>query len=516
MLASWTKTDGARRRWSRGANVAAQVFLAFWLLVVVNGWAFQYSWRVDLTREQKWAIDDSTIEFLRSLPKSVDVVIPYRAKDVNAYTLLSYQVIERSKRLLDEFQTHAGPRLRVAEYVDVINDPAGWTRLRDQYEIDTPNLIYFFLAGETSKDRFVAIRPEDLAEFQLPSLARPEVVPKVVREHLAEGLSNALRRVVVAEQQRVLFSQGHGEPRLESEKGISIGTLHRDLVGRGYDVGAIDLLATPEVPADTALLVLLSVGADFSAYRGEARAAILEHVARGGSVLLFKPDQGNSGLEGALKDRGITLRDEWIVAEGEGRRPWQLLTTSINGAHPACSGLTMGEFRVAAQFAHRMEVVPPAMAVLSSPPNSWLERDLKYIRRDADEPFDSYPIIATVDNLYANSDRSLAPAAGADVAVEDTVPQGRWAVCGSWMLVLDPNNSALGWGSYQGGARQLILRTINWLTMRDLPVAGEGRVVKTTQLVVEDVARPLWWLALVFLPVTPLLAGIVVFLMRRG
>ena len=148
------------------------------------------------------------------------------------------------------------PRLRVAAYVDVLRDPEGWTRLRDEYSIDTPNLIYFFIAEQP--ERFVAVRPEDLAEFQLPTIYTPEVVPKVVRENLVEGLTNALRRVVVTERPRVVFSQGHGEIRLEGYGDAwAVENLRQDLVGRGYAVWGGQPLRTPpeSLPDDVGAVV---------------------------------------------------------------------------------------------------------------------------------------------------------------------------------------------------------------------------------------------------------------------
>ncbi|MEM7166775.1 MAG: Gldg family protein [Planctomycetota bacterium] len=501
MVKLWKKTAGSKRRWTRGSNVAMQVLLAFWLLVVVNGWAFQYSWRTDLTGEQKWAIDPTTIEFLRQLPQNVEVVIPYRSPGRNPGALLEYQVMERAKRLLEEFQMHT-PRLRVAAYVDVLRDPEGWSRLRDEYNLDTPNLIYLFIDGEQDQGRYISVRPQDLARFRLPTLDAPEIVPGIQSENLAEGLTNALRRLLVSERPRVLFSQGHGEIRLSGPQGAwKVESFRQDLVGRGYDVGEIDLLQTPVVPTGTALLVLVAAGPDFDAYRGEARAAIVDHVERGGAVMLFSPDQGGSGLEGALRERGITMHEDWLVAESDTRQPWQLLTTEINGTHPIFSGLEYGSFRVAFQVAHHVEVQEPATALLASAADTWLERSFKHIRREATEPLASYPVVAVVDNLVAE---------GSDQA------QGRWAVFGAWSMVLNAEgNSALRWGAYQGGARQMILRTVNWLTQQELPVAGEGRPVKTTRVVVEDIERPLWWLALVFLPSAPLLAGLCVFFLRR-
>lgn len=485
-----------RSRWQTGLNVLAQVFLALWLLLVVNSWAFKHSHRVDLTREKIHELDSGTIELLEGLPRPVEVVIPF-SNQTDERAVLFQKVLDRAVRTCEEFQL-VNPGFRLVSAVDILRDPTGWEQIKSQYEIDSPDAIYLF-----SGERREVVLPTDLAQFQLPTAQNPNVQPALVAERVAEALATAIKRVLTDERPRVLITQGSGEVSLENPRvQWSLRSFQGSLGARGYEVFAHDLRLEPEIPENTSLVVLVCAGPDgFDPLRGERRDAIQRYLDSGGSLMVFLPVRGASGLEPLLQEFGITAGDSHVAIVGPepGRRrgPTTFLMTSlVNSVHEACRGLEWGSFEAELRLYRPLHLDPEgdALALLSSPQESWLESDYRYLRRDAQDSVGSFPLIAAAESTSG----------------------ARVVVFGSWSSVLDPQPRAPA-GFFRTGARRLILNTTHWLVRDPVPEAGGGRELGAERMVLNDrFVFAIRWMALLVLPACAILAGLLAFWIRRS
>lgn len=489
------RTPRRNRRLAVSANVVAQLLLATWLLLIVNGWAFKNSWRVDLTRDKKYALDPSTEQFIRQLPRGVDVVVAFSNRSTSE-AALAQQALDRAIRLCEEFQL-VNPSFRLAETVDVLRDPAGWDRVKERYSIEAPDCVYLF-----SGDRRETLLPTDMASFRLPSASNPNVTPELVSERVAEALAAAVKRVVSLDQPVIRFTQGSGEMSVESPRGQwSLGLFRRSLVDRGYEVETIDLRTTEDVPPKTDLLVLVCGGPDgFEPLRGQRRDAVERYLDGGGSLLVFLPFTGATGLERLLTNHGILPGDTFVAVDGPspGRRSGPTtfqIAGFVNEGHPAALGLTFGEFEAEVDSYRHLQLDPesPAQALLSSSDDSWLERDLSLLRRHESDPVGRFPL----------------------VAASEVAAGSRVVVFGSWSSILDPSPTRRA-GRYGKGVQRLVLGSVHWLVREELGEVGSGRELAVERIpLTAGLLRAYRWSALVVLPGCSILAGLFAFWLRR-
>ncbi len=484
---------GARRPFV-ALNVAAQVLLFCWLLVVLNSWGFRQSWRFDLTRDQRYEVPDETRKALAGLTEDVEVVALF-LHSRSELGAIEHDVLMRGLRACREFELLA-PRFRVVEVVDSGREPEKAAMLRERRGIEIPNRIYL-LSGEARE----VLAPDDLAELRRPTPGNPEA--EVLREFAGEAVSNALVRIAEKERPRVAFSYGSGEvtpgqPRAEA----SIEALMRALRDRGFELAALDLRTVAEIPAETRLLVIVAGGGlyEFQPLPQPARAAVAAFVERGGCLLLFLPAEGVCGLEGLLKEIGIRPRGDQgeIVAMRleRGGRPADhvaLEARAFNAQHPIASGFRFEDFRAELYYSRALAVEQPAEAILSSDAASWLETNPSLPRRDAEEEQGSFPLMAA----YGGS-RIEAPGSY----------RGKVVVFGTWTAALDR--------FFAGDLRRLILNSAYWLTDRDRLAAGIGRDPETDRVrLTAPLLSAFFWAVVVATPLAALLGGLFVFWVRR-
>lgn len=495
-MVSLPKVPATRRRWAVGSNVLLQILLASWLLLLVNGWAFKNSWRVDLTREHKHVLDPATLEFLRTLPRGVEVVIPFSNRR-SPEALVAQRILDRAIRVCEEFEL-ANPSFHLAEAVNVLRDPVGWTNVREKYKIEAADCVYLF-CGE----RREVLLPSDMARFFVPETPDPDVVTRIESEHVAEALASAVKRVISTDRPRVWFAQGSGEMPVDAPRGQwAINAFRQSLVDRGYEVAAVDLRTEPEVDADLDLLILVCGGPDgFTPYSGDRREAIERFVDRGGSLLVFMPILGGVGLEDLFRRRGLDPGDSFVTVDGPSpgrvRGPTTFMITGlVNETHPATRGLRVGEFDAEVTGYRAVHVDPQsgAQSLLTSPAGAWLERDPRSLRRDESDPVGQFSLIAVG---------------------EEGSGGGRLVVVGGWNTVLDAS-TATGTGRFEGGARRLIMSIAHWLVRDELAEVGPGRTLEADRIVLtEGLLRAFRWCAWFVMPACVLIGGLTAFWLRR-
>jgi len=461
-------------------HVALQVLLATWILWVGNAWAFRHSWRIDLTRDRHLTIPEETRQFLRELPKRVDVVVPY-GFGTSAADRLGARVLARAVRTIEEFEL-VNPYCHLAEHVHIGREPLRWQQLREERSIDLPNRIYLF-AGE----RRETVALEDLAEFD-----EGQDGPVLVRERVPEALAAALLRVVREDAPRMLFTTGHGETAIDDARpDVGIAAWVRDLRDRGIEISPIDIRAQGRIPDEADAIVVVggevSPEGGFEPFGPDERAVLERFLERGGHLLVFLPFEGQSGLEPLLATRGIApLAGLVTTAErGAGGGFGALEVSEFDGDHPTTARFRSGEDSLELTSFRALGAESPAVSLLRSSPDSWREMPPLDGVRDADEPLGPF---------------SLAAAAGSD--------GGRLIVLGSWTPPLDI--------FYRGETRRLLLGIADWLTGRGGVPAGVGRIDPGDRVHLSPgVTRAFFWTCIVTMPGSALALGLVVWILRR-
>jgi len=107
-----------------------------------------------------------------------------------------------------------------------------------------------------------------------------------------QSLTNALISVSRQRQQWLVFIEGHGERSLFDQNQFSYSTWRQRLEGQGFKLHAHNLIETPQLPENTAALVIASPTRDW--LPGEV-AIVSDYLDKGGNLLwLADPDHTNS------------------------------------------------------------------------------------------------------------------------------------------------------------------------------------------------------------------------------
>jgi ABC-2 type transport system permease protein len=137
-MAEQTEKSGPKkiRRVQIGLNVLVQVFLALFLVMMVNSIAFRHYKRWDFSRDQKYALSDKTKRFLQTIKGKVRVTIFFSpnnpiASDVQTL-LTEYQYaakgkidienidpernLSRAKEVLEKYKVVSEESLLVIDY----------------------------------------------------------------------------------------------------------------------------------------------------------------------------------------------------------------------------------------------------------------------------------------------------------------------------------------------------------------------------------------------------------------
>ncbi len=463
-------------------HVALQLLLAFWIVWVGNAWAFRHSWRIDLTRDQRYAIAPETTEFLRALPKRVEIIVPYSFGS-SAADRIRARVFARAIRTIEEFEL-VNPYCRLEENLNIARDPLRWESLRNEKSLGSPNRIYLF-AG----DRRETITFEDLAEMRETPNG-----PVLERERVPEALAAALERVVHDDAPRWLFSQGHGEiSPTDAEPRLGVASWVRDLAERGVSLESSDLRQGGAIPDGIDVLVVIAGGngeAPFDPFSSEVRGDVERFLDRGGDLLLMLPFYGECGLEPLLAPMGIEFRNG-LVHSGGGDAASGIGSIQVwdyDEQHPITKRFRFEEDKIELNSFRSLVVTPPAIPLVTTSPDTWLEFDLDGVH-DASEPAGPFPVVACLEG---------SPDSG----------RGRVVVFGSWTPVLDV--------FHRSQSRRLLLSACDWLAEREGPTVGVGRVDASDRVnLTADEGRFWFWLTIFAFPGSALAVGLGVWGLRR-
>lgn len=193
-----------------------------------------------------------------------------------------------------------------------------------------------------------------------------------------QSLTNALISVSRQQQQWLVFIEGHGERSLFEKNSFSFATWARQLESQGFKLQAQDLITTPQIPANTAAVVIASPTEDW--LPGEVEL-VKDYLNGGGNLLwLADPEQSDSLM--ALSEMlGIefitgTVMDPTALSLGLEDPRFVLISDYAN--HPigqAVASVSLLADAIAIQETERLEQNQPwrSLNLLSSQPGAWVE-----------------------------------------------------------------------------------------------------------------------------------------------
>jgi ABC-type uncharacterized transport system involved in gliding motility auxiliary subunit len=378
-----------------------------------------------------------------------------------------------------------------------------------RYQRHKPDLTLNFVDPDMAPDRVrsegISMDGEMVVEYQGRKLH--------VQQMTEQALTNTLHKLARAGERKVLFLEGHGERNPEGGANHDYGAFGEQLRNKGFHLARLNLTATPEIPADAALLVIASPQVDL--FPGEVRL-IQDYVERGGNLLWLAEPEGRHQLDPLAAQLGLAFHPGTVVDP----------TTQLLGIDNA------------------------AFAVVAEYPPHAITRDLASVTlfpfaaaidpARVGEPWQATPFLRTVPRAWAETgvmQGAISYDAGSDVAgpltlaialerarptaeendTQETAaddhdeagPQQRVVVIGDGDFLA---NSYLG----NGANLELGERLINWLSHDDALMHIPPKAAVDTRLELSPLLSGIIGVSFLFLiPGGLVIAGVVIWLKRR-
>lgn len=265
------RLHGAGSRLLR-ANSAA-ILLLLLLLLGLAAWAsHQYGRQYDWTRHGRHSLSAGSQEILAQLPE--ELLVTAYARD----------------------------------------DPALRSRIRDfvmRYQRHKENLRLHFLNPDLAPHAVRSMRIQVEGELVLHYQDRLEHVRQLGEQHF----SQALIRLGQAEEQWLVFVEGHGERSPFARAGQDFpeqdfSEWARRLGDRGFKVQALDLAGAHTIPDNVSVLILNNPN---SPYQEQELALLRRYIAAGGNLLWLVDPGALHGLQALGQTLGLTFADGVIV-----------------------------------------------------------------------------------------------------------------------------------------------------------------------------------------------------------
>ena len=483
LVLRWDDVVGGlgRRQVKYGTNAFVLVVVVLAILAGVNWIASRRSWRVDLTKDQRYSLSDQTRKVLGALKDEIRITYFQRERDMM-----------RSQDRLKEYQA-LSPKLKV-DFVDPVKSPAK----AQAYDVRGPWPILVVEKGD-KRERISSDGEQDI--------------------------TNALIKITREGKKTVCLVEGEGERASDDTGERGFSGAKSSLTKSLYDVKSVFLLREKKVPADCTVLIL---GGPQKDLLPETTAAIRNYVKAGGKALLMvEPElkEAYPNVVALLKDWNIEAGKDVVVdVSGMGQLfgfselaplaieyPWHPITKDFR--LPTLYG---GARSVEAGKATIEGVT--AQDLVKTSPQSWAESDIalkgpiKFDEgKDRKGPI-ALAAVATVRGPAPTPTPSPSPAASpaASPALEPPkAPEGRVVAVGDADFA---SNALLG---FQGN-QDFFLNTIAWLAEdADLisirPKEAENQAMFLSRQAQQNVA----WLALAILPGLFVVLGVVTWWRRR-
>lgn len=322
-----------RGRFGVGTTVKASLFAG--IVVLANAISVGTYHRFDFTSLAQFTLTSQTKDVLAGLDEPVEVVT-FFGSTVSA-ALSGY-----ARNLLAEYQNYSD-RLTVRDV-----DPDLSPDQARQYQVDELGVQY------------------GVAVFQGEGGQRQVYGPQISGE-AEHAFTSAILEVTGKRQKKVYFLTGHGEGDIGSTFDSAASGLRDDL----FMVDTLDLLRTPEIPSDAAVLVVAGPREPLTA--GEL--ATMEAFLRGGGRMLVLLDPGTpQGFRQLLAGWGMQFFDGAIVDPASHVAPNQ--QTVLVPRTQNYFGLPQTYFPGAAAL-QPAEKTPEGVSIVPlvwSSQSSWLER----------------------------------------------------------------------------------------------------------------------------------------------
>jgi ABC-type uncharacterized transport system involved in gliding motility auxiliary subunit len=255
------------RAWSYGFNAVISSVVLLGILVFVVLIAERHPWRWDLTESGQFTLSQQSRKILDSIKEPVTI---------KAFFATAEQERSGAKDLLESYHYH---NQRVSfEFLDPDRQP----ELARRYEIRA----YGTLVLEGYQKQQTIQRADE------------------------ESISNALLKLKRQQEKKVYFLIGHGEHDIKDTSKNGYSSLDSALEKENYQVDALNLLQSPQVPEDTAAVII--AGPKKPLMANEINS-LKQYLHKGGKLFVLLDPYQDGGLHGFLQGYGMQLHDDIVI-----------------------------------------------------------------------------------------------------------------------------------------------------------------------------------------------------------
>jgi len=397
-------------------------------------------------------------------------------------------------------------------------------RARDTLELYTrqnPNITLKFLDPEKDPVRAEAAGYRRYGNVLLEYEGRKQLAETPDEESVSE----ALRRVLQKERKKIYFLTGHGERNVPRERrGYQVA--QKALQNEGYELGELNLIREPEVPKDSALVIIAAPQKDLLANEVEALKKYLEP---GGRLFLLLDPFHDAGLKNFLAAYGVNLDDGMIFEINQVTQERAILSPIVTqySPHRITQGFNLFTIFPFARplFLNKDIQTATLVPLVETSPSSWeklgkdwqkdWQKDKKPLydpKQDKKGPFTIAALVEPKSDKKPESPEKK-PANPDQKAAAPEKPQDSKQ---AYMTVFGDADFAADEFFNQLGNGDLFLNTVNFLTAEEKQI-----IIRKSGEKLEPLLLTSWKTLLVFfvgvilLPLAMLAAGVAVYLRRR-
>jgi len=471
-------------RYSLNTGIMIAVFIG--IMIGANYLGLMRHHRFDMTAENLFTLSPQTVRVIKALKEPVEVIGFFPTEG-------QYQEVKREVRhLLEEYRYHN--RKFQFRFVDPETDPV----LAREYGVIRHGTIVF--SSGTRR--------------------------KLLQQANEQIFTGALLEVTGVEAKKVFFLIGHGEREFQSQRSEGYSLAALGLIRDLYQVAALNLTLTPEVPKDCAVLIMAGVK---KALPPREKKAIMDYLKRQGKVfILVDPDTLTKDILDILSPWGISLVQGRIIDKASYAAPEMSSPAVFKGNYPPVvitSGLDTTYFpeATAVILTNELErviyadeksqsepkwpaspVQHPNLAILPiviSTNQSWIEFNEKAASKNADErkgPLAIGAMLVASNQLADNNQVTLK---------EDKLTR---------IVIMGDTDFASNTHFRNGGNGDLFLNAVNWLAEEENLISIRPKQYSFRRLLVgKDTERFIRYSSVGLLPVLILILGAVIWWRRR-
>ncbi len=460
-----------------GVSTVVAVVLVLAIVVFIEVLSYNHSKQFDLTTDKRYTVSMESTKLMESLTGELKAVAFFSRDDVKV----------KVEDLLEQYKYASNGKFEY-RFVDLYLSP-GEAKTYKVTEDNTIVLIY----GDR-QERVVLTDSDIIGSGE-------------------QKLTNAMLKVTSTEPKTVYFLTRHGERDidLDSEEGFS--RIKSRLESQNYTVKTLDLIATPEVPADAAALIIAAPQKDL--FEPEINA-VTGYLNNGGSLLvMLDPGISVPRLTGMLKEIGVDMPSD-VVIDRDSKvlgGDYLLPVASTYLKHPITNDLTVLSFYPYA----RSVVIDEAAAketgwslgyLINTGSNSWAETDLGALRQGKAEFTKG---VDTAGPVSVGVEGSHEIAAGDE---EKAAPkEARIVVFGSSSFIM---NTYYLMAQTNAANIDIFLNSVNWLAGNENLISIHTKERTSTPIFLTGYQGLLIFLVCVVLvPLAVLAVGIFVYFRRR-